>query len=185
MLRGLINDAKSAAASLVAKYLARASVAVPFVIAVGFAIAAIAHSVIDRFGLVTGCWLLALGFALLGLLAMLFVKHKEQEAEMADKVAESADTAAVASEVAAQVPMALAGALLSTPLGPKALVDLGKALLRNLPLVVLIGLIAVLFWPLEAGGRREETDAGEAHPSPGADGADREKADGFQQDRAA
>src|SRR6476619_5236567 len=100
MFRGLINDAKSAAASLVARYLARASVAVPFVIAVGFAIAAIAHSVIERFGIVAGCWLLAAGFTLIGLLATLFVKHKEQEDEVADQAAQAADTANVASEVA-------------------------------------------------------------------------------------
>ena len=47
MFRGLINDAKSAAGSLIAKYLARASVAVPFVVALGglplLAPAAIAH----------------------------------------------------------------------------------------------------------------------------------------------
>jgi hypothetical protein len=36
---GLINQAKSAASHLVLKYVARASVAVPFVIAAGFAIA--------------------------------------------------------------------------------------------------------------------------------------------------
>jgi hypothetical protein len=35
---GLINQAKSAASHLVLKYVARASVAVPFVIAVGFAL---------------------------------------------------------------------------------------------------------------------------------------------------
>jgi hypothetical protein len=36
MFRGLINDAKSAVGNLVLKYVARASVAVPFGIAVGF-----------------------------------------------------------------------------------------------------------------------------------------------------
>ena len=45
MFRGLINDAKSAASSLVLKYVARASVAIPFVIALGFALAALANLV--------------------------------------------------------------------------------------------------------------------------------------------
>jgi hypothetical protein len=36
MFRGLINDAKSAASSLVLKYVTRASVAIPFVIALGY-----------------------------------------------------------------------------------------------------------------------------------------------------
>ena len=39
MFRGLINDAKSAAGSVVAKQAARASVVVPFLIALGFLIA--------------------------------------------------------------------------------------------------------------------------------------------------
>lgn len=42
MFQGLINSAKTAVSSLILKYVARASVAVPFVIALGFALAAIA-----------------------------------------------------------------------------------------------------------------------------------------------
>jgi len=190
MFRSVINDAKSAAASLVAKYLARASVAVPFIIALGFAIAAITHLVIDRFGAVTGCWLLAAGFTLIGLVATLLVKHKEEEAEVADKQAAAADTANVASAVAAeaalQAPLALAGALLSTPLGPKGLAGAAKAILRNLPLVVLLGLIALLFWPLEPGAATEDQEVGEEPPPPPeANGAYRPKGNGFHQDRVA
>jgi len=46
----VINSAKTAVSSLILKYVARASVAIPFVIALGFALAAI----IDRFGHITG-----------------------------------------------------------------------------------------------------------------------------------
>ena len=88
MFRGLINEAKSAAASVVVKYLARASVAVPFVIAVGFAIAAITHMLIAHFGAIVGCWILAAGFTLIGVLATLFVKHKEHEEQVAEQAAE-------------------------------------------------------------------------------------------------
>lgn len=123
MFRALINDAKAAATSVVAKYLARASVAVPFLIAAGFAIAAITHMLIQRFGAVLGCWLLAAGFTLIGVVATLLVKVKEHEEEVAEQQAEAADTADVANEAAAQAlmqaPLALVGGLLSTPLGPK------------------------------------------------------------------
>jgi hypothetical protein len=57
MLRGLINDAKSAVGNLVLKYFARAAVAVSFLIAVGFAVAAIASMLVERFGAVTGYWI--------------------------------------------------------------------------------------------------------------------------------
>lgn len=39
MFKGLINDVKAAAGSLVVKYAARASVGMPFIIAFGFATA--------------------------------------------------------------------------------------------------------------------------------------------------
>lgn len=185
MFRGLINDAKSAAVSLVAKYLARASVAVPFIIAVGFAIAAITHLVIDRFGAVTGCWLLAGGFTLIGLVATLLVKHKEQEEEVADQQAQEADTAGVATDAAAQAavqaPLALIGALMSTSAGPKALVGGAKVALRNLPLVVLLALIALLFWPTEKteATAAEEQGEDDLPPIPEPNGAYRSRGNGF------
>ena len=50
MFRGLISDAKSASGSLITKHLTRASVAVPFAVALGFATAAITLVLVDRFG---------------------------------------------------------------------------------------------------------------------------------------
>lgn len=50
MFAGLINQAKSAASHLILKYVARASVAVSFVIAAGFAFAAITVMLVERFG---------------------------------------------------------------------------------------------------------------------------------------
>jgi len=189
MFRGLINEAKSAAASVVVKYLARASVAVPFVIAVGFAIAAITHMLIARFGAIVGCWILAAGFTLIGVLATLFVKHKEHEEQVAEQAAEAGDTAGVANAAAAQallqMPVALAGALFSTPLGPKAFANSAKVLLRNLPLVVLLALLALLFWPTEPGARKQ-ADEGEDHPLPpfpDANGAFPPRSNGLHQDR--
>ena len=185
MFRGLINDAKSAAVSLVAKYLARASVAVPFLIAGGFAIAAIAHMVIDRFGAIAGCWLLAAGFTLIGIVATLLVKHKEHGEEAADKADTANVAGAAAAQAALQAPLALAGALMSTPLGPKAAIDVAKTLLRNLPLVVLLALIALLFWPSEEGAASPADERGQAPPSPDANGAYQPKGEGLEEERAA
>jgi len=191
MFRALINDAKSAATSaasaLVVKYLARASVAVPFIIAVGFAIAAITHLVVNRFGAVAGCWLLAAAFTLIGLAATLFVKRKEQEGADAEQAAAASDTAAVAHEVAAQAPLALLGALMSTPLGPKALTGGVKTMARNLPLVVLLALIAMLFWPTEETAVGEAADDGlqPSPPAPEPNGAYRPHGNGYHRDHAA
>jgi hypothetical protein len=45
-----MNQAKTAVSGLVLKYVARASVAIPFVIALGFALAAIAVMLVQYFG---------------------------------------------------------------------------------------------------------------------------------------
>ena len=162
MFQGLINDAKSAAGSLIAKYLARASVAVPFVIALGFATAAITFTLIEKFGTITASWIVAGGFTLIGLIATLAVTVKEQEEEVAEKKAEETDTAGVATDAAAQaaaqMPLAMLGAVLSTPFGPSSLAGAAKVLARNIPLVVLLAAIAILFWP-SSEPSVEEADA--------------------------
>jgi len=74
MFRGLINDARSAAGSVVAKYAARASVAVPFIVAVGFATAGITLMLVERFGHRNAYLIVAGGFTALGLLASVVVR---------------------------------------------------------------------------------------------------------------
>ena len=88
MFAGLINQAKSAVSGLVLKYVARASVAVPFVIAAGFALAAITVMLVERFGHVTAYWLVAGGLAAIGIVAAIVVSVKEQEEEKAEELAE-------------------------------------------------------------------------------------------------
>ena len=167
MFRGLINDAKSAAGSLVSKYVARASVAVPFVIALGFAMAALAAWLVNLYGYVTGYLIMAGGLALIGVIAALAVSVKENEEEVADQAAEEADTSNVATEVAAQAPLALLGALFTMPGGATSALKVAKVLGRNFPLVLLAGLIGALFWPSQEGEEMETTD-----PRPNPNGFD-------------
>ena len=76
------------------KHVARASVAIPFVLALGFAVSAVAAMLIDRFGHVAGYGLMAAGLAALGVVAALVFTHKEHEVEKADEHAEAIDTVA-------------------------------------------------------------------------------------------
>ncbi|NJO23167.1 MAG: hypothetical protein HC868_09735 [Sphingomonadales bacterium] len=165
MFRGLINDAKSAAGALIGRYLARASVAVPFIVAAGFVTAAITLLLVERYGAITACWAIAAGFSAIGLVASLVVSVKEQEEQIAEKEAEATDTVGVvtdtAAQAAAQAPLALLGALLSTLMGPTALAGGVKAAVRHWPLVLLLGLIALLFWPHEA---EQDEDKDEVEP---------------------
>ncbi len=150
MFRELIDHAKVAAGSVVARYFARISVAVPFVVALGFATAALTLVLIERYGQVAAYWIVAAAFTLVGVLAGLFVSVREQEEDRAEQGAEAETGANVAAQAATELPVAALGALLSTPGGLAAALGSAKMLGRNLPLVVLMLLIGVLLLPGEA-----------------------------------
>jgi len=78
---GLVNQAKGAATGLVLKYLTRTSVAIPFVIALGFAMAAISMLAVQRFGYVFGYWIMAASLTLIGVIATIAMAVKEQKEE--------------------------------------------------------------------------------------------------------
>jgi hypothetical protein len=171
VFRGLINDAKSAAGSVVAKYAARASVAVPFIIALGFATAGITLMLVERFGHRNAYFMVAGGFTALGLLAALIVRTKEHEEVVADEQAGKGDTADVATDTATaaavQMPLALLGALFSSPVGPSSVLSLARVLGRNLPLVLMLVAMGVLFWPQAAEEAMASGDADDDAVDPG------------------
>ena len=151
MFAGFIQHAREAASHLVLRYVARASVAVPFLIALGFAIAAIAVMLVGRFGHVAAYWIMAGGLAIIGVLAAIVVSVKEHEEQMAEDKAQQADTQEVVSDAAAQAivqaPVALLGALFTTPGGATSAFKVARLLGRNLPLVLLLVMIGALYWP--------------------------------------
>jgi hypothetical protein len=156
----LINQAKLAASHLVLKYLARASVAVPFVIAAGFALAAITVMLVERFGHVMAYWLVAGGLALIGVIATIVVSVKEHEEEAAEQQAAKTDTEEVVSDAAAQAlvqtPVALLGALMTMPGGAAGALGAARLLGRNWSIVLLLVVIGALFWPTEDAPAEED-----------------------------
>jgi hypothetical protein len=165
MFRGLIDDAKLAVGNLVLKYIARASVTVPFLIAVGFAVAAIASMLAERFGAVTGYWIVAGGMAAIGIIAVFAVSVREHRKVVAEDLKEKADTQEVVSDATAQAliqtPAILLGALSATPGGAATGLSAARVLARNWPLVLLLALGGALFWPAqtaEAEFAAEELD---------------------------
>jgi hypothetical protein len=166
LFAGLINDAKAAVSHLVLRYVARASVAIPFVLALGFAVAAIAVMLVERFGHVTGYWIMAGGLAAIGIGAAIAVSVKEHEEEAADQKAEQADTGEVVSDATAeamvQAPLALLGALFSAPGGDAGAFKIARVLGRNFPLVLLLVMIGALFWPTD----RQDSEVGGAEARP-------------------
>jgi hypothetical protein len=150
---GLINQTKQALSHLVLKYVARASVAIPFIIASGFALAAIAVMLVERFGHITAYWIMAGGLAAVGVIAAIAVSVKEHEEEVAEQQAERADTRQVISDATSQAimqaPLALLGAVFSAPGGATGAFKLARILAHNFPLVLLLVMIGALFWPTQ------------------------------------
>jgi len=186
VFKGLINDVKAAAASFVATYLARVSVAVPFLVALGFATAAIALELTERFGARNALWMLAGGFCAIGLLAAFAVTLKEQQEEMqaAEEQQRSEGgigemTSAAASEAATQLPAALLSAFMQNPSSLSSLSGLpvARTVSRHMPLLLLLLLVGLLLWPTE---QKEEAAApeGEQPPAPGPESAEATSEDG-------
>jgi hypothetical protein len=169
MFAGLINQAKTAVSGLVLKYVARASVVIPFIVALGFAVAAIAAMLVQHFGHVAGYWIMAGGLAGVGIIAAIVVSVKEHEDKVAEHKAEQADTQEVVSDATAQAmmqaPLALAGALFASPGGATAALKVARIMGRNFPLVLLLVMIGALFWPTEATAEEERLEEGEAKPN--------------------
>jgi hypothetical protein len=156
MFAGLINQTKAALSGLVLKYVARASVAVPFVIAAGFALAAVTVMLVQNFGQVTAYWTMAAGLAVVGFAAAVALSAKEHEDELAEEEAGQADTQEVVSEATAQAvvqaPLALLGALFAAPGGASSALKVAQVVGRNFPLVLLLVIIGALFWPSDRAG---------------------------------
>ena len=96
MFAGLINQAKLAVGGLVLKYVTRAAVAIPFVVALGFAVAAM---LVQHLGYVTGYWIMAGGLTAVGVIAAIVVSVKEREEEVADEKAKQASAREVVSRM--------------------------------------------------------------------------------------
>jgi hypothetical protein len=79
---GLIHKAKSAASHVTLKYVARAAVAIPFVIALGFGLAAIATMLVERFGNISGYWMMSGGLVALGVVAAMTVLIRERREDV-------------------------------------------------------------------------------------------------------
>ena len=159
MFRGLINDAKTAAGSIVAKQAARATIVVPFLVALGFLTAATALTLADWYGARNAYLMLGGGFAVIGLLAALIVRTKEKEDVIAEEKAAVAETAnasvisnTVAAAASAELPLTMISALMSSASGPASIAGVARLVSRNLPLVLFVASLGFLLWPKSADG---------------------------------
>ena len=140
MLESLLERAKHALTSSVETLIGRGVVAVPFLIALGFATAALTIKLSEMWGAALGCLAIALLYFVASLLAGAFFlgreSRKEQEYAAAQKEAEQ--------------PFSVAGLLQTDPLA--LLSNLGTAvsvlrmLGRNTSLLLMVLLVGIHLW---------------------------------------
>jgi hypothetical protein len=165
VFEGLINEAETAADAVVTKYAVRATVVVPFLVALVFATLAITFLLVDRFGAIPAFLILTLVYGAVGTCAALSVTKSERKKAESRTVEQEASTKSATTQAAAAIvadaPLAIAATLLSSLGGPTVALDATKAIIRNWPLVVLAGLVGVLVFSTaapEAGSSDAEVD---------------------------
>lgn len=169
MFRGMIDEAKAAVHEVMARVATRAVIGVVFMVAIGFAIAALTMQLVDRFGGVTASWIIAGGFAVLGLIGLAIANvhdRRQDERKLEDErqaEAASPSMGEATSKAAMQLPLALVGSLLTTASGFISPLTLLRFLGRNAALVAFGSMLAVLLWPQSS--RDEEPVVPAAEPA--------------------
>ena len=153
MFQGIIDDAKAAANEMLARVATRAAIGVVFLVAIGFAIAGLTMLLVDRYGAITASWVLAGGFAAIGLIGLVAAnmhdnRQEERKAEEEKLAAEAEPSPTMADATsAAKIPLALVGSLLTSTSGFISPTTVLRFLARNAALVAFAGLLAMVLWP--------------------------------------
>jgi hypothetical protein len=141
----LLTYATSGITNLMAKYAMRASVAIPFLFAIGFGLAGLTVVLIDAYGYRAAYFLLAGGFVALGAIAALVVWLKERNEEDDSATGTHAGSATVvaksALETAKHIPSAIAA---GTTEASSSFGALTAPAGRNGPLAVMAGITILL-----------------------------------------
>ena len=155
MFQSIVNRAQQSIESLVNKYMTRVAVAVPFVLALGFATAAAMVWLSQNFGSLNAYLIIAGAFTFVGILAASFIALSSPPAIAAVVVQQPlAETNAEAIVDGALNNQELLLALLGTA-GPAALPVLLRMLARNAPLVLVVLLIGYLLLSDAKSGNSE------------------------------
>lgn len=148
MFQSLINRAQRSVDTLVSKYVARAAVAVPFLVAMGFGTAAASVKLSETYGSLTAYTVLAGAFAAIGLVAAAAIAISGPGATTVEAVDEPeavAESEATEASLAPSIDPAMIMSALTT-VGPVALPQLLKLFARNLPLVIGVVVLAYLLF---------------------------------------
>ncbi|MGD9802247.1 MAG: hypothetical protein AB7E81_06480 [Hyphomicrobiaceae bacterium] len=163
MLQSLFRRAEATVDNAIASVLARALVAIPFLVAAGFGTAALAIYVYDNLGLATGNLVLAIVFCVLGLITAAFVAARsrspsgsEQRAE--DGEPERSDGQAGSKPLLDSIDQDVMAAVASAA-APLAIPIVLRTVMRNLPLIAAIAAAGFILSRNGDGEGKPHTDA--------------------------
>ena len=141
MLQAIVDRAQRSIDTLISKYVTRAAVAVPFVVAIGFGTAAATVKLTEEFGGMIAYSILAAAFGAIGILAATAIALRRPTPPANE---EPVGEATVASEEVGkkasfdpEMILAAVGAV-----GPAAFPAILRLLVKNLPLVLGVVVIA-------------------------------------------
>jgi hypothetical protein len=158
MFQSLINRAQRSIDTLVSRYVARAAVAVPFIVAMGFGTAAASVKLTQVYGNLTAYTILAAAFAGIGLIAaagIAFSGSGEPASSDEPEAEEAAQSDTESNLESAIDPATVMSAL--TTVGPVALPHVLRLLARNLPLV--LGLLVLAYLLFADAGKEQPAAA--------------------------
>jgi hypothetical protein len=164
VFRSLFNKVKSKLTGIVLSYVEWAAVGVPFIVAMGFALAAIHAMLIEEWGRVVANWAMAGGLAAIGAGGALAVKLWEQH----DLAAEDDSHAGIFPSLSPAAPSTLIHAV---PIAlnlvsrfPTKASRMGRLAREHAPLLAFAGLITLLFWPTPIEHSTEPNEERDRHP---------------------
>lgn len=175
MLQGLLKRAERSIDQVVAKYMGRAMVAVPLVVAGGFATAALTVKLVELYGSVIAYGAMAALFGVIGLLTMAIVNVGPNPAAEAPSAAEAEAAASPeqpqgsAAEAADLLPPELRALFASA--APMALPPVIRGIGKNLPLILFLALVGFIISRfsegLDSAGEQPGTPSDAADADPG------------------
>jgi hypothetical protein len=162
----IVNRAQRSVDNLVSKYVTRMIVAIPFLIAVGFGIAAATSKLVSAYGPETAYLILAIGFSIVGLLAAASIAASQSGEATAQSGAETGATdssSQVSHSDAQSLPSKLDDLLpLLGTVGPLAFPIAARILFKNLPIILAVAALMYLLF----SERTTESTSTAASPAP-------------------
>lgn len=152
MFQGIMDRAQRSVDAVVGKIVARSIIAVPFIIAVGFATAAIGIKLTEEFGSFVACLVLAVIFIVAGIIASVVYAPKTEAPKLEDATAKASERVDAKAKDPLIDPEALKA--FASSYGPGMIPIMLRLAYKNKSIVVFLAFVSfMLFYPKDANSQ--------------------------------